>query len=60
MKDKLKEAGKKVIGYPDPYIPTVSSKDWLLDILPNPKQQVIHSYPVTQLAVIHSPRMLDN
>lgn len=42
LKDKLKETGKKAINYTDshPYINTVSSKDWLVNLLPNPKKLV--------------------
>ncbi|GJJ12400.1 hypothetical protein Clacol_006642 [Clathrus columnatus] len=40
LKDKLKETGKKVINYPDPYISTVSSKDWLVNLVPDLRRQI--------------------
>lgn len=38
--NKLKSAGKKIIGYPEEIVPVVSSRDWVKHQARNPKQRV--------------------
>lgn len=38
--DKLKNVGKKIIGYPEETVPVVSSRDWVKDRTHSPRQKV--------------------
>ncbi|KAF8507347.1 sulfate transporter family-domain-containing protein [Hysterangium stoloniferum] len=38
---KAKTFGKKIIGYPENHIQTVSSREWVFGLLPHPRQQTV-------------------
>ena len=38
--NKLKSAGKKIIGYPEETVTIVSSRDWIKNQAQNPRQRV--------------------
>ncbi|TDL27440.1 sulfate permease [Rickenella mellea] len=40
--DKVKESGKRVIGYPQENIPTITSREWINNLAFDPKQGVIN------------------
>jgi hypothetical protein len=50
----LKRYGKKLVGYPEHHVATVSSRDWLTNLVPSPKNQVSLSGPVSR-TVPHGP-----
>lgn len=37
---KAKQYGKKILGYPEHRVKTVSSLEWLSNLVPNPRHQV--------------------